>query len=127
LESWLTEGESVGSKGDPASGLKWKPETSDEPGGRKLGVSVMGVSNIPELEETMRVWRSILDGLEGGKETAVKAGRLERDHEWSLNRKDEIRTIADHLWKNQLREWQDFAWASPGEDYVRVKPADEKD
>jgi D-arabinose 1-dehydrogenase len=127
LESWLIEGESVGSRGDPASGVKWKQQTIDEVGGRRLGVSVMGVSNMQELEETMRVWRSILDGLEGGRETAVQAGRWEGDHEWSLQRRDEIRAIADHLWKNQFGKWQNFAWASPGEDYVRVLPATEKD
>ncbi len=126
LESWLIEGENVGSRGDPASGLKWKHQTIDEVGGRKFGVSVMGVSNMQELEETMRVWRSILDGLEGGRETAVKAGRWEGDHEWSLKRRDEVRAIADHLWKNQFGKWQDYAWASPGKDYVRAQPGAEK-
>lgn len=126
LEAWVIEGESVGSKGDPASGLKWKRETIEEAGGRKLGVSVMGVSNLQELDETMRVWRSILDGLEGGRETAVQAGRWEGDHEWSLKRRDEIRAIADSLWE-KLGKWQDFAWPSPGEDYVQMRLAAEKD
>jgi D-arabinose 1-dehydrogenase len=126
LETWLIEGESVGSKGDPASGLKWKRETIDEVGGRKLGVSVMGVSNLHELDETMRVWRSILDGLEGGRETYVQAGRWEGDTEWSLKRRDEIRAIAERVCE-EFGTWQDFAWASPGEDYVRVQPTAEKD
>jgi D-arabinose 1-dehydrogenase len=126
LETWLIEGESVGSKGDPASGLKWKRETIDEVGSRKLGVSVMGVSNLQELDETMRVWRSILNGLEGGRQSAVQAGRWEGDHEWSLKRRDEIRAIADSVWE-KFGKWQDFAWASPGEDYVRMQPAAEKD
>jgi D-arabinose 1-dehydrogenase len=126
LETWLIEGESVGSKGDPASGLKWKRETIDEVGGRKLGVSVMGVSNLQELDETMKVWRSILDGLEGDRETAVQAGRWEGDHEWSFKRRDEIRVIVDGIWE-KLGQWQDFAWASPGEDYVRAQPAAEMD
>jgi D-arabinose 1-dehydrogenase len=126
LETWLIEGESVGSKGDPASGLKWKRETIEEVGGRKLGVSVMGVSNLQELEETMRVWRSILDGLEGGRETSVQAGRWEGDHEWSLKRRDEIRAIASSLWE-KFGKWQDFAWASPGAGYVRVQSAAERD
>lgn len=120
LESWLKDGESVGSRGDPASGLRWKRETIEEVGARKLGVSVMGVSNLQELDETMRVWRSILDGLDGGQENAVKAGRRGSDHEWSLKRRDEIREIAEGVWE-KFGEWQDFAWASPGEDYVRVK------
>lgn len=127
LESWLVDGESIGSRGDPASGVAWKRQTIDEVGGRKLGVSIMGVSNTEELDETMRVWRSILDGLEGAKETAAQAGRWEGDQEWSLKRRDDIRGIANHLWENQFGKWQDFAWASPGEDYVRVQPAGKKE
>lgn len=126
LETWLIEGESVGSRGDPASGVRWKRQNIDDIGGRKLGVSVMGVSNLRELDETMRVWRSILDGLEGGRETAIQAGRWEGDHEWSLKRRNEIRAIAESLWE-KFGEWRDFAWASPGKDYVRVHPAEEED
>ena len=126
LETWLIEGESVGSKGDPASGLKWKHESIDEVCGRKLGVSVMGVSNLNELDETIRVWRSILDGLEGSRETAVQAGRWKGDHEWSLKRRDEIRAIAERVWE-EFGRWQDFAWASPGEDYFRVQPTAQND
>lgn len=126
LETWLIEGESVGSKGDPASGLKWKHESIDEVCGRKLGVSVMGVSNLNELDETIRVWRSTLDGLEGSRETAVQAGRWKGDHEWSLKRRDEIRAIAERVWE-EFGRWQDFAWASPGEDYFRVQPTAQND
>ena len=74
LESWIKAGASVGSRGDPASGVPWKRESNEEVGGNRLGVSVMGVSKQKELEKTMKVWRSILDGLEGGAETAIKAG-----------------------------------------------------
>ena len=126
LETWLIEGESVGSKGDPASGLKWKHESIDEVCGRKLGVSVMGVSNLNELDETIRVWRSTLDGLEGSRETAVQAARWKGDHEWSLKRRDEIRAIAERVWE-EFGRWQDFAWASPGEDYFRVQPTAQND
>jgi D-arabinose 1-dehydrogenase len=116
LESWITAGESVGSKGDPASGVRWKRETNEEVGSQKLGVSVMGVSNLQELDETMAVWRSILDGLEAGNDSSKEA------HEWSLARRKVIEDIASGVYST-FAEWQDFAWASPGEDYIRVSSA----
>lgn len=118
LESWIQKGCAVGSKGDPASGVPWKLETSEDVGGQRLGVSVMGVSSIAELDETMRVWRSILDGLE--KETAKGAGREETAHEWSLKRRDDVQGLAEGVWQ-ALGKWTDFAWASPDEGYVRVQ------
>lgn len=120
LETWAQAASSVGSRGDPASGLPWKRESIENVGGTKLGVSVMGVSSVEELDETMRVWRSILDGLEGGKEMAVRAGRWEGDHEWSLKRREEVQTLAKGV-QDALGEWLDFAWASPDEDFVRVQ------
>ncbi|KAK5806919.1 hypothetical protein VI817_001177 [Penicillium citrinum] len=72
LESWLRAGARAGGLGAPLA----KSKDSD-PGfisvanvgvGRRLGVSVMGVSNVAELEETLRVWNSIVDGLENWEE-----------------------------------------------------------
>lgn len=117
LETWLRAGSSVGSRGDPASGVPWTKESIEEVGGDRLGVSVMGVSKSSELEKTMQVWRSILDGLEGGEETARRAGRWKRDHEWSLNRQKAVQILADGI-REHLDEWLDYAWDSPGKDYV---------
>ncbi|KAI5271929.1 L-galactose dehydrogenase (L-GalDH) [Aureobasidium subglaciale] len=122
LESWLTQGAEVGSRGDPASGVPWTRESNQQVGGQKLGVSVMGVSNAGELEKTMSVWRSILDGLEGGEETCKLAGRWKRDHEWSLNRKHGVQIMADGI-QEHLDEYLDFAWDSPGQDYINKKAA----
>ncbi|PSK55803.1 D-arabinose 1-dehydrogenase [Elsinoe australis] len=126
LESWITLAESVGSLGDPASGMPWTPETNKQVGGRKLGVSVMGVSKKKELEKTLQVWRSILDGLENGKEIARLAGRWERDHEWSLNRKHAIQIMADGI-QEHLAEYLDYAWPSPPVDYVQKRTKDKLD
>lgn len=120
LESWLTVGASVGSHGDPASGVPWVPESNKQVGGQRLGVSVMGVSKKEELEKTMQVWRSILDGLENGEQTAVRAGRWRRDHEWSLNRKRAVQIMGDGV-KECLDEWVDESWESPGPGYVNVR------
>jgi D-arabinose 1-dehydrogenase len=83
----------------------------------------MGVSNAGELEKTMSVWRSILDGLEGGEETVKLAGRWKRDHEWSANRKHGVQIMADGI-QEHLAEYLDFAWDSPGKDYVNKRAAE---
>lgn len=72
LESWLRVGAKAGALGAPLARA-----ADADPGflsvanigtGRRLGVSVMGVSNVAELDETLRVWHSILDGLESWNE-----------------------------------------------------------
>ncbi|KAL9635500.1 MAG: hypothetical protein Q9164_003419 [Protoblastenia rupestris] len=111
LESWMRSGSSVGSKGDPASGIPWQREKVSH-SAAKLGVSVMGVSNIEELNETMRVWRSILDGLDNGEQTAVESGRGSKDRVWSLIRQKQVQELAKGI-RKILGEYVDFAWASP--------------
>lgn len=117
LEAWMREGEEVGSKGDPASGIPWSREKVDHKAA-KLGVSVMGVSNIGELNETMRVWRSILDGLEGGEQTAVESGRGTKDRVWSLSRQNQVSQLSKGI-RKILGVYLDFAWASPPPDFIK--------
>jgi len=122
LETWISAGALCGSRGDPASGVPWKQESIDDVGGVKLGVSVIGVSRASELEKTMLVWRSILDGLEGGQETAMQAGRWYRAWELSSNRKRTVQILAEGV-QEVLGEGFNYSWASPGPGYVnqRVK------
>ncbi|KAI4211683.1 MAG: hypothetical protein LQ351_005586 [Letrouitia transgressa] len=120
LETWMREGAAVGSSGDPASGIPWIRERIEKYGGTKLGVSVMGVSSMEELEETMRVWRSILDGLEDGGKTAVESGRGTTDREWSLRRQAQVRALA-HGIREVLGAWADFTWESPPKGYVNKR------
>jgi D-arabinose 1-dehydrogenase len=100
--------------------VPWKHESINDVGGSKLGVSVIGVSRASELEKTMLVWRSILDGLEGGEDTAVKAGRWYRAWEWSQNRRKAIQILADGV-REELGVWFDFAWKSPDDGYVNTR------
>ena len=83
VESWMREGGVVGGRGEPpgAEGSEGVEGNGSGGGGageerkggenmderKRLGVSVMGVSNVAELDETMRVWRSILHALQGDK------------------------------------------------------------
>lgn len=117
LETWAAKGALCGSRGDPASGLPWKHESNSEVGGTKLGVNVIGVSRAEELDKTMLVWRSILDGLEGGEETAVRAGRWYRAWEWSRNRKKAVEILAEGV-EEVLGEWFDYSWESPEKGFV---------
>lgn len=127
LENWLQQGVTVGSSGDPASGIPWRLETIDEVGASKLGVSVIGVSSIAELDETIRVWRSILDSLDGGQETAIASGRGMTDHQRSVKRKEEVAELAAGI-RAILGRWVDFTWPSPGPDYIRgAEPVKEVD
>ncbi|KAK5239310.1 hypothetical protein LTR16_012072, partial [Cryomyces antarcticus] len=73
------------------------------------------------------VWRSILDGLEDGQETAVKAGRWAGDHEWSLNRQKAVQILAEGI-QEILGDWVDYAWPSPDAGFVnkRGKKAEEE-
>ncbi|KAF2111782.1 L-galactose dehydrogenase-like protein (L-GalDH) [Lophiotrema nucula] len=123
LEEWISLGSSCGSKGDPASGIPWKQESNDDVGGTKLGVSVIGVSKSEELEKTMLVWRSILDGLEGGEQTALQAGRWYRAWEWSRNRRKAVQILAEGV-QEILGPWFDFAWESPDSGFVNQRKKD---
>lgn len=122
IETWMREGAAVGSKGDPASGIPWKRETIEQFGGTKLGVSVIGVSKMEELDETMRVWRSILDGLENGEEIAVESNRGIGERLWSLKRQEEVRKLARGL-RKVMGTWIDYAWESPPPGFINKRSA----
>ncbi|KAL9100755.1 MAG: hypothetical protein Q9163_003904 [Psora crenata] len=115
LERWMVEGESVGSSGDPASGVTWQREKVAHDAA-KLGVSVLGVSNVEELNETMRVWRSILDGPAHGEPDVVEAGRGSEDRAWSLERQKQVEELVQGI-RNILGDYLDFTWPSPPPDF----------
>ncbi|CAI6339984.1 unnamed protein product [Periconia digitata] len=127
LETWSAVGAACGSRGDPASGLPWISESNSDVGGAKMGVSVIGVSNAQELEKTMLVWRSILDGLEGGEETARKAGRWSRAWEWSCNRRKAVCLLAEGVQEILGSPWFGYSWASPEPGFVNKRALSESD
>lgn len=117
LANWIHIAESVGSMGDRASGIPWKRETEEQTARTKLGVSVMGVSSVEELDETMYVWRSILDDLEDREQTTVESGQGREDHLWGLSKQKEFAKLVAGI-RQVLGAWLDYAWPSPGpEDY----------
>ncbi|KAJ5180486.1 hypothetical protein N7492_003696 [Penicillium capsulatum] len=155
LESWLRAGERAGALGAPLARA-----ADADPGflsvahigtGKRLGVSVMGVSNIQELDETLRVWHSILDGLENwadndGSDCESKiqsAGvstpqeleppshpsniltpseGLITDRAWSDARRTHILQLTKEIRDAIGAEWVDYVWASPPPDFQNTLP-----
>ena len=96
LEKWAEVGAALGANGG-------------------IGISVMGVSNLRELEETMSVWESVLDGLDvPGRAVGLK------EKKWSVARREEVLELAKGF-VNVLGKWKDFTWASPDENYVNIR------
>lgn len=94
---------------------RWARDAATVGGVGAIGISVMGVSNLEELEETMRVWNSVLDGL------PVPGRRVElAKAEWSLARRKEIEVLANGVW-GILGRLKDYTWASPDEGYVNIR------
>jgi aryl-alcohol dehydrogenase-like predicted oxidoreductase len=122
LENWLREGARVGACGDPLA----LPDDTYHSGldvREKLGVSVMGVSKIAELDETIRVWKSVLDGMGDDFDLTpgvMTPGDAVSDHEWSLQRRQRIRVLAKGI-RNVIGGWADFAWASPDPSFVNQR------
>ncbi|KAI9657810.1 MAG: hypothetical protein M1829_006876 [Trizodia sp. TS-e1964] len=102
LEAWVREGAGVGSSVAPA-------------GVRKLGVTVVGVSFLAELEEVVQEWREVLAGLEEGGEDAG-GGRAR-----SRARRAEVMALARGV-RGVLGPWVGYAWPSPGPGSSRTAP-----
>lgn len=149
LESWLRVGARAGGLGAPlAKGANADPgflSVANLGTGKRLGVSVMGVSNIAELDETMRVWHSIVDGLEnwgeddddyfntklstpstpalGAVPTAentsiLTPGEGVTDRAWSRARGAHILELAREIRDVIGADLVDYVWDSPSPDFV---------
>ncbi|OLN94105.1 D-arabinose 1-dehydrogenase 2 [Colletotrichum chlorophyti] len=80
-------------------------------GPAKVGVSVMGVTSVSELEETWAAWQTMLRELaaaDGGPATVSRYEKIQR-------------LVEDKMWP-ALGAWRNYSWASPGEDYVIPPP-----
>ncbi|KAI1497929.1 L-galactose dehydrogenase [Biscogniauxia marginata] len=84
--------------------------------GSRVGVSVMGISNIAELEETHRVFHSVMEGLQSETTDAQQLSR----RQWSLDRREKIQGIVEKMWA-VLGEWKDYGWSSPSPGFVNTR------
>lgn len=120
LENWLREGAVVGVS--PPS-----LETSGH-----LGINVIGVSNLDELEDVVRVWQEILDDHELHFRSQMDAPDSGMLSPADSDSEDSPMTVAPHIERrtqldflvNGVRavlgtEWVDYAWPSPDPSFVR--------
>lgn len=97
LETWGREGAVVGS-GGPI--LAQKGEGAREVTlSRKFGVTVAGGSLVEEVEELLALWKDVVEDEE---------------------RKEVYKSVIDGFGT----DWKDYAWASPGDGFVRSSPKD---
>ena len=120
LETWLMEGSLVGSTGALVTSASRNSTTGTHIEQSRQGVSVIGVSNLEELDETMQVWRSILDALEDGGHKAAETDAKSSERAWSLQRQKEVRERAAGV-KELMGSWLDYAWPSPGPGFANKR------
>ncbi|KND90807.1 D-arabinose 1-dehydrogenase [Tolypocladium ophioglossoides CBS 100239] len=106
LENWARVGAPFGTVAYPSSVLA--DASADQDGlPARIGVSVMGVSAVEELEETWRLWKSVVGLASGARDGAAQ-------------RKDKIAAIVrDQMWPS-LGPWRDYAWESGGEAFTNL-------
>ncbi|KAJ1324742.1 D-arabinose 1-dehydrogenase [Microdochium nivale] len=108
LDTWSRLGASLGT-------------TSGSRGTRRVGVSVMGVSSVAELEETQRVFNSVLEGLDADSADSgsqTEAAQFKR--QWSQNRVNKVQGVVEQMWAT-LGSWKDYAWSSPDAAFVNQR------
>lgn len=93
LESWLREGSRVGALGAPLASSPTESNgfasVANAGFGHRLGASVMGVSSLEELDEILRVWRSIVDGLDSLVDEPLDPTRAETNQLPSTSNPDD--------------------------------------
>lgn len=106
LESWIREGSEVGVYGHPLEATDGSAAKLSD-GKRRLGVTVVGVSNVQEVDEFVAIYRKVLDDVVYSGES-LTARSVETTELAGL-----VRSILGP-------EWVDYAWASPWEGYVNT-------
>ncbi|KAI0836450.1 Aldo/keto reductase [Hypoxylon sp. FL0890] len=108
LDNWSRVGASKGGR---------TPKLS---AGDRVGVSVMGISSVAELEETYRVFNSVIEGLEPETSDPEQTRR----RQWSLDRRQKIQEVVEKMW-DVLGQWKNYSWSSPDPGFVNArKPAE---
>ncbi|KAM4062704.1 aldo/keto reductase family protein [Hirsutella rhossiliensis] len=100
LENWARVGAPLGTLAYPSRAVALPA---------RIGVSVMGVAAVEELEETWALWKSVVGG--GTAEPAAEERRAKI-----------AAIVAGSMWPS-LGPWKDFAWESPGEAFANRREA----
>jgi D-arabinose 1-dehydrogenase len=116
LDTWLERGARFGSTRDMlATEARWKEVVGTRATAPKIGVSVLGVSGVQELDETVRICKMLLNSDE-----ALEMPKHEKDSDWPSGRIERMRELAEEV-KESLGEWFDHSWESPPAGSVKVK------
>ncbi|KAH7309803.1 Aldo/keto reductase family-domain-containing protein [Stachybotrys elegans] len=94
LQTWARTGSAFGSHNAVPS--------------ERLGVCVLGVAVPEELEESARLWKSVVSGLTGANEDDAK-------------KIDKITALVqDKMWPS-LGSWKDYSWDSPDAGWINTR------
>ncbi|KAI8278601.1 D-arabinose 1-dehydrogenase [Colletotrichum sp. SAR 10_98] len=98
-----------------AFGTEFLPPTFAGPA--RVGVSVMGVTSVKELEETWADFQAVLRDLSGTQAEGEK-----KEYQGSMvSRYEKIqRLVTEQMWP-ALGEWRNYSWASPDEGFVNQR------
>lgn len=98
-----------------AFGTELLPPTFAGPA--RVGVSVMGITSVKELEETWADFQAVLRDLSGTQAEGEK-----KEYQGSMvSRYEKIqRLVTEHMWP-ALGEWRNYSWASPDEGFVNQR------
>ncbi|KAF3807097.1 D-arabinose 1-dehydrogenase [Colletotrichum gloeosporioides] len=98
-----------------AFGTEFLPPTFAGPA--KVGVSVMGVTSVKELEETWADFQAVLRDLSGTQAQGEK-----KEYQGAMvSRYEKIqRLVTEQMWP-ALGEWRNYSWASPDEGFVNQR------
>ncbi|RDA95462.1 hypothetical protein CP533_5402 [Ophiocordyceps camponoti-saundersi (nom. inval.)] len=99
LDAWTRVGAPLGTWACPAD-LVPAGETA-----ARIGVCVMGVTAVEELDETWELWKSVV-----GVASPEAAARSEKV----------VAMVRDLMWPS-LGSWKDFSWKSGGEDFANAR------
>jgi aryl-alcohol dehydrogenase-like predicted oxidoreductase len=89
------------------------------PEGAEVGATVIGVTNVRELEETVAEWNGVLDLV--GPYTELEKENTEQ----GARQSGILRLVEGAMWPTLGEQWLDYAWASPGDDFEnQLKEAD---
>ncbi|KAK1964326.1 L-galactose dehydrogenase, partial [Colletotrichum sublineola] len=107
MANWARVGASFGSE--------ILPPAYDGPA--KAGISVMGVTSVPELEETVATWKSMVREL-AAESSNEETSQIDISIPSRLNKIQ--RLVTEQMWP-ALGEWRNYSWASPDENFVNQR------
>jgi aryl-alcohol dehydrogenase-like predicted oxidoreductase len=77
-----------------------------------VGATVMGVTSVGELEETVAEWRGVLELLDVPR-TDRKTDEAQASRQARI-----LELVQNKIWPSLGREWLDYSWASPGDGFT---------